>query len=151
MVKTLQKSSSPEPAGRFSWNLVCKHRGLQPIIVCSNDDPGSDPDLFYGKVKFGYLGFSIGKVKTVDFSEHLQPATWNQLKKMNICEYWEGQGHFLTLPKVIYIQNLKLAFLRNHWANQSQILYVSFQVQGNENLLTWCWSHDQDGCHAHIW
>ena len=32
-------------------------------------------------------------------------------------------------PKVIYIQNLKLAFLRNHWANQSQILYVSFQVQ----------------------
>ena len=54
-------------------------------------------------------------------------------------------------PKVIYIQNLKLAFLRNHWANQSQILYVSFQIQGNENLLTWCWSHDQDGCHAHIW
>ena len=54
-------------------------------------------------------------------------------------------------PKVIYIQNLKLAFLRNHWANQSQILYVRFQVQENENLLTWCWSHDQDGCHAHIW
>ena len=35
-------------------------------------------------------------------------------------------------PKVNYILNLKLAFLRNHWANQSQILYVSFQVQGNE-------------------
>ena len=33
-------------------------------------------------------------------------------------------------PKVIYIQNLKQAFLRNQWANQSQILYVSFQVQG---------------------
>ena len=25
--------------------------------------------FFYGKVKFGNLGFSIGKVKTVDFSE----------------------------------------------------------------------------------
>ena len=36
--------------GMFYW-------GLKPIIVCSNDDP----DLFYGKVKFGNLGFSIGK------------------------------------------------------------------------------------------
>ena len=48
-------------------------------------------------------------------------------------------------PKVSYIWNLKLAFLRNHLANQNQILYVSFQVQGNENLLTWWWSHYQDG------
>ena len=38
--------------------------------------------------------------------------------------------------KVIYIWKLKLAFLRNHLANQSQILYVSFQELGNENLLT---------------
>ena len=29
----------------------------------------SDLDLFYGKVKFGNIGFSMGKVKTVDFSE----------------------------------------------------------------------------------
>ena len=29
---------------------------LQPIIVCSNDDPGVDLDLFYGKVKFCKLG-----------------------------------------------------------------------------------------------
>ena len=28
---------------------------------------------------------------------------------------------------------------------------VSFQVQGKENLLTRCWSLDQNGCHAHIW
>ena len=34
--------------------------------------------------------------------------------------------------KVIYIWKLKLAFLRNHLANQSQILYVSFQELGNE-------------------
>ena len=31
----------------------------------------SDLDLFYGKVKFGNLGFSMGKVKTVDFSESI--------------------------------------------------------------------------------
>ena len=112
--------------------------------------PWVDLDLFYGKVKFGNLGFSIGKSENLIFQ--------------NICNLWPETNwkneHMWVLkvkviswpwPKVIYIQNLKLAFLRNHWANQSQILYVSFQVEGNENLLTWCWSHDQDGCHAHIW
>ena len=55
--------------------------------------------------------------------------------------------------KVISIWKLKLAFLRNHLANQSQILYVhvSFQELGNENLLTRWWSNYQDGCHANIW
>ena len=72
-----------------------------------------------------------------------------------------GQGQEMTLTfnthisslkvKVIYIWKLKLAFLRNHLANQSQILYVSFQELGNENLLTRWWSHYQDGRHAHIW
>ena len=54
-------------------------------------------------------------------------------------------------PKVVYVQKFKPNFLSNYWAILNQILYESFQVQGNENLLTWCWSHDQDGRHAHIW
>ena len=39
MVKTLQKSSSPEPAGRFSrtWYVASE---TPSIINCSNDDPG---------------------------------------------------------------------------------------------------------------
>ena len=37
-------------------------------------------------------------------------------------------------PKVSYIWNFKLAFLRYHLANQIQILHVSFQVQGSENF-----------------
>ena len=37
-----------------------------------------DLDLFYGKVKFGNLGFFYReKLKTFDFSELLQPVTWN--------------------------------------------------------------------------
>ena len=32
-------------------------------------------DLFYGKVKFGNLGFPMEKVKTVDFQKLLQPVT----------------------------------------------------------------------------
>ena len=39
--KNLKKSYSPGPAGRFPRNLVFMlHRGLLPIIVYINDDPG---------------------------------------------------------------------------------------------------------------
>ena len=53
----------------------------------------SDLDLFYGKVKFGNLGFSIGKVKTVDFSEtiaasDLKVGRCKQLIEfLKVCEY----------------------------------------------------------------
>ena len=53
----------------------------------------SDLDLFYGKVKFGNLGFSMGKVKTVDFSEtiaasDLKVGRCRQLIEfLKVCEY----------------------------------------------------------------
>ena len=53
--------------------------------------PWVDLDLFYGKVKFGNLGFS--KVKTVDFSEtiaacDLKVGIYRQLIDfMMVCEY----------------------------------------------------------------
>ena len=53
----------------------------------------SDLDLFYGKVKFGNLGFSMGKVKTVDFSEtiaasDLKVGRCRQLIEfMKVCDY----------------------------------------------------------------
>ena len=34
-IKSIQKSYSPEPVGRFSCTY---YWGLEPIIVCSNDD-----------------------------------------------------------------------------------------------------------------
>ena len=45
----------------ISMKLGMQHRGLLPIIVCSNDDPRGDLGLFYGTVKFGNVGFSKGK------------------------------------------------------------------------------------------
>ena len=48
----------------------------------------------------------------------------------------EGQGHFLTWPKVLYIQNFKPDFLINYCAVLNQILCESFQVQGIVNLMT---------------
>ena len=53
----------------------------------------SDLDLFYGKVKFGNLGFSMGKVKTVDFSESLAASDLKVgrcrqlIEVMKVCEY----------------------------------------------------------------
>ena len=108
MVKTLQKSSSPEPAGRFSRNLACSIRTPAHHSLFKWW-PWVDLDLFNGRVKFGNLGFSIGKVKTVDFSEHLQPVTWNQLKKGTYVSI-EGQGHFLTLAQGHLHTKLKTCF-----------------------------------------
>ena len=53
------KNPSPEPAE--PRNLACSIG--DSFHHCSNDDPGvtSDLALFYGKVKFGNLGFSITK------------------------------------------------------------------------------------------
>ena len=38
-------------------------------------------------------------------------------------------------------------FLRNYCAVLNKILYESFQVNGNEKIMTLCRSHDQDGRH----
>ena len=50
----------------YTWLVASGTQALQSLYKWS---PWSDLDLFYGKVKFGNLGFSMGKVKTVDFSE----------------------------------------------------------------------------------
>ena len=73
----------------FPRNLVCSIMDSQPIIVCSNDDPGGvDHDLFYGKVKFGIingkvkfgnLGFFLGKIEKRGFFRNywsLWPESW---------------------------------------------------------------------------
>ena len=55
--------------------------------------PWSDLDLFNGKVKFGNLGLSFGKVKTVDFSETIAASDQkvgryrHLIVFMKVCEY----------------------------------------------------------------
>ena len=45
------------------------HRGRNPIIVCSNDDPGVTLTYFTARSNLVTLAFLWEKVKTVDFSE----------------------------------------------------------------------------------
>ena len=87
MVKTLQKSSSPEPAGRFPRILVCSIWRLQPIIVCSNDDPGVTLTYFTARSNLVTLAFLWEKVKTVDFSETIAASDLKQMVLIKICKY----------------------------------------------------------------
>ena len=63
----------------------------------------------------------------------------------------EGQGHFLTLAQGRVHTKIQTGFSQKLLCRSEPNFYESFQVQGNEKLMTWCWSCDQDGCHAHIW
>ena len=80
MVKTLQILLLQDRRADFyqTWQLAS---GLLPIIVCSNDD------LFYGKVKFGNFGFSIGKMNTVDFSETTEACDLNIGRYRQLIEF----------------------------------------------------------------
>ena len=77
-------------------------------------------------------------MKTVDFSQTIAASDLKVVSSRNLIEYMkivsiESQGPW---PKVVYIQKFKLDFLRNYWAYLNQLLYESFQVQRNENLMT---------------
>ena len=51
------------------------HRGLQPIIVCSNDDPRFTLTYFTARSNLETYAFLYEKVKTVDFSETIATGT----------------------------------------------------------------------------
>ena len=69
------------------------HRGLQPIIVCSNDDPRVTLTYFTAMSNLVTYAFLWEKVKTVDFSEtiaacDLKVGRCRQLiEVMKVCEY----------------------------------------------------------------
>ena len=128
---------------RMSYDLETWHvaSGTQALQSLYKWWPWVDLDLFYGKVKFGNLGFSIGKSENSGFSWKVVGAD------ILLEDIWVLKVKVISWPwpMVVYIQKFKLDFLRNDCSDLNQILYESFQVQGNENLMTWCWSNDQEG------
>ena len=60
---------------------------------------------------------------------------------------WSG-----VRPSITVVDNAKISvFLRNHRANQSQIVCGASLDRWNENLLMASGSHDQTGRHTHVW
>ena len=68
-------------------------------------------------------------MKTVDFSETIAASDLKVCCSRHLC-------HFLTLAIGHVHIKFKLDFLRNYCADLNQTLFESFQVQGNENLMT---------------
>ena len=80
-------------------------------------------------------------MKTVDFSETIAASDLKLSRSRHLINYMkvvsiEGQGQFLAFAQGVYIQKFKPDCLRNFCADLNQIFYESFQVQGNENLMT---------------
>ena len=96
-------------------------------------------------------------MKTVDFSEtiaacDLKVGRSRQLIEfMKVCDYLRSRSFLHLGPWSCTYKISNRIFSETTVPFQNQTLYESFQVQGNENLVTRCWSHDQDGRHAHIW
>ena len=91
-------------------------------------------DLFYGKVKFGNLAFSIGKSENTGFFSETIAASdlkgtrsRHLIKYMKICGI-EGQGHFLTLAHGRVHTKIQTGFSQKLLSDLNQILYESFQV-----------------------
>ena len=73
--------------------LGMQHSELQPVIVCSNDDPGVTLSYFTAKSNFVTKVFLWEKVKTVDFSETIAASDQKVgrcrqlIEFMTVCEY----------------------------------------------------------------
>ena len=84
------------------WPIYTKlgmnHRGLQPIIICSNDDLWVTLTYFTARSNLVTYGFLWEKVKTVDFSGtiaacDLKVGRCRQLIEiMKVCEYWRSRS-----------------------------------------------------------
>ena len=79
--------------------------------------PWSDLDLFYGKVKFGNLGFSIGKSENSGFfSETIEACdlkvSWYRqlIDFMKVCEYWRSRSFLDLGPRSCTYKNSNQIF-----------------------------------------
>ena len=83
----------------------------------------------------------VGSLVGGEFSQSLDARLLVSVLRL-VGAYWcsllhiEGQGHYLTLAQGRVHTKFKPYFLRNYCVYLNPILYASFQVQGNENLMT---------------
>ena len=78
--------------GPISTKLIMQHRGLQPIIVCSNDDPGGTLTYFTARSNLVSWASLSEKVKTMDFSTTIKACDMKVgrcrqlIEFMTVCE-----------------------------------------------------------------
>ena len=97
--KNLKKSSSPEPIDRWPWNFVCSiiYASTTKVVQFS---PWVDPDPCNAKVKFGDIGFCMGKSEKNFFLETIAAlglkVAWSiQLNElMKLSEHQKSRSFF---------------------------------------------------------
>ena len=145
--KNLKKSSSPEPIDRWPWDLVCSivyvsTTKIVQIISLGWHDP------FYAKLKFGHIGFCMGKSENYLFLRNYCSLRSQSCLKHSakwVYEVWwvsKVKVIFWPWSKVTQISKLKLVFLKNSWAIWNQSSYESLKENRNENKYKWLGSHD---------
>ena len=152
MVKTFKifVSRTNKP---MTWNLVCSivyasaTKFVQimtlgwPRPILRQGQIWSHTLLYEKKWKLSFLG-NYCSHRSQSWLKH--PTTW-----VNEDEWASKVKVILWLgSKVTQISKL---FCRNSLAILNQSSYESLRENVNENLYKWVGSHDQDGCHAHIW
>ena len=107
-----------------------------------------DLDLFYAKVKFGHIGFCMGKSENYLFIRNYcslrSQSCLNHSAKWVYEVGWESKVKVILWPwsKVTQISKLKLVFLKNSWAIWNQSSYESLKENRNENKYKRGGSHD---------
>ena len=138
-----------------------------PVILIPNDKTiiwQSKTDFGYGAkntpcrpLSFGHRDFCMGKSEHyLFFGNYCSLGSQSSLKHLT---KWVNEVEWVSKVKVVLwpwsmvtqISKLKLVFLKNSVAIWKQSSYESLRENGNENLYKWVGSHDQHGCHAHIW
>ena len=78
------------------------------------------------------------KGKTVDFSETIAASDLRVSRSSHVIKYVsiEGQGHFLTLAQGCVHTTIQTGFSQKLLCRSEPNFYESFQIQGNENLMT---------------
>ena len=80
-------------------------------------------------------------MKTVDFTETIAASDLNVSRSRHLIEYIlyvsiEGQAHVLTLAQGRVHTKIQTRFSQKLLCRSEPKFYESFQVQGNENLMT---------------
>ena len=71
---------------------------LEPIIVCSNDDPGVTLTYFTARSNLVTLAFLYKKVKAVDFSETIATSDLKVSRSRHLIEYMKVYEYLRSRP-----------------------------------------------------
>ena len=118
----------------MTLKLGTQHWVLEYYQICSNDDTGLTLTNFTARSDLVPFAFIWGKGKTMDISEtivvyNVKVGRCSSLNEyMDLYEYQRSRSFIDLGPRPLRFNIFKLLFLRNHYADLSQISYGAFLI-----------------------